>query len=297
MDENVALTTLHTLFLREHNRLARELKRLNPQWDSETLYQETRKIMGAYTQVGPSHPAPLANMRLQGGGKVNLPFSLRCLCSGIICPTLLEPTPCAGNLAGTRATTPGWTPASPTSLPQPLTASPTWPFSRCCPVWTTTTGRTLSSPASPCSRPFLPPGGSSLRVGSTPRSRGNAWVGLPGATILIFVSPGGIDSLLRGLVGRPAKLSTQDHMLVNALREKLFQFVQHIALDLGSLNMQRGRDHGLPGTEPTSSLVLPPSPVQSLSLLLPLCATKATTRGASSAACLSPGTCRNWAWS
>ena len=42
---------LHTLFMREHNRLARQLKRLNPQWDSETLYQEARKIMGAYTQV------------------------------------------------------------------------------------------------------------------------------------------------------------------------------------------------------------------------------------------------------
>lgn len=52
MDENIALTSIHTLFLREHNRLARELKRLNPQWDSETLYQESRKIMGAYTQVG-----------------------------------------------------------------------------------------------------------------------------------------------------------------------------------------------------------------------------------------------------
>lgn len=52
MDENIALTSMHTLFVREHNRLARELKRLNPQWDSETLYQEARKIMGAYTQVG-----------------------------------------------------------------------------------------------------------------------------------------------------------------------------------------------------------------------------------------------------
>lgn len=63
-----------------------------------------------------------------------------------------------------------------------------------------------------------------------------------------FVSPGGIDPLLRGLIGRPAKLNTQDHMMVDALRERLFQFVQHLALDLGSLNMQRGRDHGLPGT-------------------------------------------------
>ncbi|XP_008422983.2 eosinophil peroxidase-like, partial [Poecilia reticulata] len=58
---------------------------------------------------------------------------------------------------------------------------------------------------------------------------------------------GGIDPLLRGLIGSPAKLNTQDHMLVNAVRERLFQFVMHMALDLGSLNMQRGRDHGLPG--------------------------------------------------
>lgn len=58
---------------------------------------------------------------------------------------------------------------------------------------------------------------------------------------------GGIDPLLRGLVGKPAKLNTQDHMLVDALRERLFQFVEHLALDLASLNMQRSRDHGIPG--------------------------------------------------
>lgn len=51
VDENIALTSIHTLFMREHNRLARELKRLNRNWDSETIYQEARKIMGAYTQV------------------------------------------------------------------------------------------------------------------------------------------------------------------------------------------------------------------------------------------------------
>lgn len=51
-NENLALTSLHTLLLREHNRLARALAHLNPHWNGERLYQEARKIMGAYFQVG-----------------------------------------------------------------------------------------------------------------------------------------------------------------------------------------------------------------------------------------------------
>lgn len=112
-----------------------------------------------------------------------------------------------------------------------------------------------------------------------------------------LASPGGIDSLLRGLVGRPAKLSTQDHMLVNALREKLFKFVEHVAMDLGSLNMQRGRDHALPGT----TLIFPPSHVLSkvsflTGLFYFLSVIKGTMHGASCVACLSLETRRNWPW-
>lgn len=50
-NEMLGLATMHTLFVREHNRLARGLKRLNPHWNGEKLYQEARKILGAMIQV------------------------------------------------------------------------------------------------------------------------------------------------------------------------------------------------------------------------------------------------------
>ena len=41
---------MHTLWVREHNRVARELKKVNPNWNDDLLFLTTRKIVGAIWQ-------------------------------------------------------------------------------------------------------------------------------------------------------------------------------------------------------------------------------------------------------
>ncbi|XP_028457268.1 eosinophil peroxidase [Perca flavescens] len=194
VDENIALTSIHTLFMREHNRLARELKRLNPQWDGETLYQEARKIMGAYTQV----------------------FVFRDYLPHIVGPDAMRRQ---------LGQYPGYNPNVDPSIAN-VFATAAYRFAHL------------------AIQPFL--GRLDANYREDPQ--------FPSVPLFkAFFTPwriifeGGIDPVLRGLIGRPAKLNTQDHMMVDALRERLFQFVMHLALDLGSLNMERGRDHGLAG--------------------------------------------------
>ncbi|XP_035989820.1 eosinophil peroxidase isoform X5 [Fundulus heteroclitus] len=194
VDENIALTSIHTLFMREHNRLARQLKRLNPHWDSETLYQEARKIMGAYTQL----------------------FVFRDYLPHIVGPAAMRQK---------LGRYPGYNPNVDPSISN-VFATAAYRFAHL------------------AIQPFL------FRLDANYREHPR----FPSVPLFkAFFTPwrvifeGGVDPLLRGLLGGPAKLATQNHMMVDALRERLFQFVMHLALDLGSLNMQRGRDHGLPG--------------------------------------------------
>ncbi|XP_041792242.1 eosinophil peroxidase-like [Chelmon rostratus] len=193
-NENIGLTSLHTLLLREHNRLARALAEINPHWDGERLYQEARKIMGGYFQV----------------------LTFRDYLLHIVGPDFV---------AKQLSTYPGYNENVDPSISN-VFATAAYRFAHL------------------MVQPFM------FRLNENYQEHPD----FPSPLLhKAFFTPwrivfeGGLDPILRGLVGRKAKLNTQDHMMTDELRERLFEFSTELALDLASLNMQRGRDHGLPG--------------------------------------------------
>uniref|UniRef100_A0A3Q3IQU6 Eosinophil peroxidase n=1 Tax=Monopterus albus TaxID=43700 RepID=A0A3Q3IQU6_MONAL len=195
-NKNVPMNILFfSLFLREHNRLVKELHLLNPHWGPDTLYQEARKIMGAIHQVSPSlyHYLP----RVLGEHAMSL-----------LMPPYKgydpEVDPSIANAFATAA----FRFAHVTVQPVVARLGP---------------GYTTNS-----QHPLLP----------LHHSLFASWR---------VVQEGGIDPVLRGMLLSPAKLQTPGQMMVEELIERLFQAQGGMPLDLGALNLQRGRDHGLPG--------------------------------------------------
>ncbi len=50
VNEQPGLTMIQNLLLREHNRIADILRKLNPKWNDEIVYQESRRIVAAEIQ-------------------------------------------------------------------------------------------------------------------------------------------------------------------------------------------------------------------------------------------------------
>ncbi|XP_074495939.1 eosinophil peroxidase-like [Sebastes fasciatus] len=192
-NENIGLTTLHVVFVREHNRLALALAIINPHWNGERLYQEARKIVGAYLQILIYRDY----LPLIVGADSRVSFNTYPGYDKNVDPRI-------SNVFATAAYRYAHFMIQPRMfrLNEQYQEHPTYPS----PLLHTT---------------FFAP-----------------WR---------IVFEGGVDPLLRGLLGRQAKLNTQENMMHDELRDRLFEFTERLALDLAALNMQRGRDHGLPG--------------------------------------------------
>ena len=72
VNDNVVLTAMQTLFMREHNRLVDDFASQHPDWNEEELYQHARRTVGAQLQaitfneflpalLGPAAPSPTGN--------------------------------------------------------------------------------------------------------------------------------------------------------------------------------------------------------------------------------------------
>ena len=188
-NEQVGLTIMHTIWMREHNRIARYLGRLNPCWGDDKLYHETRKIVGAMVQA----------------------------------VTYNEFIP---QLFGSQYQTyipkyRYYNPFVDSTIPNEF-ATAAYRF-----------GHSLV-------QPFL------LRLDKNFKSVPEGPISLVDAFFNpnAYFKSNGTDPILRGLLVENARII--DEFISNVLTSKLFaDGPNRIGADLASLNIQRGRDHGL----------------------------------------------------
>lgn len=187
----ISVTALHTIFVREHNRIAHELLKLNPAWADEKVYQEARKIVGAMVQ------------------KITYKdFLLK-----IIGPDTYKIV--------TRILYRGYNPRVDATIPNSF-ATAAFRF-----------GHSLV-------RPVL-----SRYLSDDYESGANKFIGLQNTffntTAFLETGPAPI---LRGLATQTSR--RLDEFLNTVLTNQLFKTSDRPGEDLASLNIQRGREHGIP---------------------------------------------------
>lgn len=184
-NEQIGLTAMHTLWVREHNRLAEMIARQYPHFDDEHIFQKARAIVIAEMQA----------------------------------ITYNE------------------------FLPMLLGADAMPPYTGYDPQVNPGIANVFSTAAYRFGHTMLPPELHRLNALGHESSAGH--IALRDA----FFNPSqitehGIDSLIRGLARQPAQ--EIDHQIIDDVRNFLFGPPGAGGFDLASLNMQRGRDHGLP---------------------------------------------------
>jgi len=185
-NEQLGLTALHTLFMREHNRVVEQLRIDNPDLSGDELYEAGRRGVGAELQVittreflplllGRQALGPYRGYDATVDGSIGILFSTACYRFGhsMVSGEVLRldaqgETIAEGNLALRDA--------------------------------------------------FFNPG--------------------------LLITEGGLEPILRGFAAKRAQ--ELDPLIVDDLRNFLFGAPGAGGLDLAALNIQRGRDHGLP---------------------------------------------------
>eukprot|EP00731_Ephydatia_muelleri_P008910 Em0004g1248a len=199
VNEHTALTVMHTIWLREHNRIADMLGLVNPTWDDDRLYQESRKIVGAEIQKITYYEFLPALMGQDWYDKL---------------------------IGSYRGYNPSVNPAISNEF-----AGAAFRF-----------GHSLIRP----SFDRLDEDFQSLPMGNL-----NLFDAIE-SSVSSFVSSKGTDSILRGLYASNSR--RRDEFMDTVLTTRLFESATSSSgyaptpggLDLAALNIQRGRDHGLP---------------------------------------------------
>ena len=193
MNEQTGLTVMHTIWVREHNRIATALSALNPQWGEERLFQEARQIVIAQIQ------------------KITYKDYLPLIIGDRL-----------GELILNYSVNGGYNNQTDPSVPNAFaTAAYRFGHSQI--------------------QPFF----DRLDEKYNPLSQGPLDLIDAFFTPTRFVESGGTDPILRGLVTKEARFV--DEFLNSILTNQLFAVNGSApGLDLASLNIQRGRDHGLP---------------------------------------------------
>ncbi|XP_061187680.1 thyroid peroxidase-like [Saccostrea echinata] len=187
----------HLVFVREHNRIAEELRKVRPDWGPSKVYQEARKIIGALLQqitYGEYIPATLAESDL-------VKFNLKLKRRGFSNSYNDSLNPAAKNVFNAAAFRFGHSQIPPT-LAYVLRDYMT------------------RVQATPMESTFLDP------------------------QMLVTQNGKRVDDLTRFIVTSNGMKA--DGQFEPAVRDRLFEDANGNSFDLGALNLQRGRDHGLP---------------------------------------------------